>query len=40
MAANDSLLPPGSRVTAYFRDSGGDDQERSVDQQRREAEAY
>jgi site-specific DNA recombinase len=40
MAANDSLLPPGSRVTAYFRDSGGDEQERSIDQQRREAEAY
>ncbi len=26
-------LPPGSRVVAYARDSGGDEQERSVDQQ-------
>jgi DNA invertase Pin-like site-specific DNA recombinase len=33
-------LPPGSRVVGYFRDSGGDEQERSVDQQRRVAEEY
>jgi DNA invertase Pin-like site-specific DNA recombinase len=33
-------LPPGSRVAGYFRDSGGDEQERSVDQQRRVAEEY
>ena len=33
-------LSPGSRVAGYFRDSGGDEQERSVDQQRRVAEEY
>ena len=33
-------LPPSSRVVGYFRDSGGDEQERSVDQQRRVAEEY
>lgn len=33
-------LKPGSRVYAYFRDSGGDRQERSVDQQLQEATAY
>ncbi len=38
--ANDCPLPPGSRVAGYFRDSGGDEQERSVDQQRRVAEEY
>ena len=37
---NDCPLPPGSRVAGYFRDSGGDEQERSVDQQRRVAEEY
>jgi site-specific DNA recombinase len=37
---NDCPLPPGSRVAGYFCDSGGDEQERSVDQQRRVAEAY
>jgi site-specific DNA recombinase len=37
---NDCPLPPGSRVAGYFRDSGGDEQERSVDQQRRVAEDY
>ena len=31
---DDCPLPPGSRVAGYFRDSGGDEQERSVDQQR------
>lgn len=40
MIANDCPLPPGSRVVAYFRDSGGEDQERSVEQQHREAQAY
>ena len=29
-----SPLPPGSTVAAYYRDSGGPEQERSVDQQR------
>jgi site-specific DNA recombinase len=38
--ANNCPLPPGSRVAGYFRDSGGDEQERSVDQQRRVAEEY
>ena len=37
---SDCPLPPGSRVAGYFRDSGGDEQERSVDQQRRVAEEY
>jgi hypothetical protein len=37
---NDCPLPPGSRVAGYFRDSGGEEQERSVDQQRRVAEEY
>jgi len=37
---DDCPLPPGSRVVGYFRDSGGDEQERSVDQQRRVAEEY
>ena len=36
---NDCPLPPGSRVAGYFRALGGDEQERSVDQQRRVAEA-
>jgi site-specific DNA recombinase len=39
-SSNDCPLPPGSRVAGYFRDSGGDEQERSVDQQRRVAEEY
>jgi len=33
-------LPPGFRVIGYFRDSGGDEQEHPVDQQRRVAEEY
>ena len=37
---NDCPLPAGSRVAGYFRDSGGDEQERSVNQQRRVAEEY
>ena len=37
---NDCPLPPGSRVAGYFRVAGGDEQERSVDQQRRVAEEY
>jgi site-specific DNA recombinase len=37
---NECPFPPGSRVAGYFRDSGGEDQERSVDQQRRFAEGY
>ncbi|MEJ2735741.1 MAG: recombinase family protein [Anaerolineae bacterium] len=39
-STNQCPLPPGSRVAGYFRDSGGDEQERSVDQQRRVAEEY
>jgi DNA invertase Pin-like site-specific DNA recombinase len=37
---SDRPLPPGTRVVGYFRDSGGDEQERSVSQQRRVAEEY
>ena len=37
---SDGPLPPGARVIAYLRDSGHADQERSVGQQRRAAEAY
>lgn len=37
---SDGPLPPGARVVAYYRDSGHADQERSVPQQRRAAEAY
>ena len=33
-------LPPGSRIWIYCRDSGGDEQDRSVDQQILELEAY
>ena len=33
-------LPPGSRVVGYFRDSGGEEQERSVDEQRRVAQQH
>lgn len=33
-------LPPGSRVCCYLRDSGGESQEQSTTQQRREIEAY
>ena len=33
-------LPPGSNVWAYVRDSGGSDQEQSVNQQRQEIETY
>ena len=33
-------LPPGSTVCCYLRDSGGDSQEDSVDQQKRVIEAY
>lgn len=33
-------LPPGSTVWGYLRDSGGDRQERSIDQQREILEAY
>ena len=33
-------LPPGSRVFAYLRDSGGRDQEQSVSQQRADIAAY
>ena len=36
----DSPLPPGSTVAAYYRDSGGPEQERSVDQQRAAAAEY
>jgi DNA invertase Pin-like site-specific DNA recombinase len=35
-----SLLPPGSFVWAYLRDSGGDSQEQSVTQQKAEITAY
>lgn len=38
--SSDCPLAPGARVVAYYRDSGGADQERSVGQQRRAAEAY
>ena len=37
---SDCPFPPGPRVAGYFRDSGGDEQERSVDQQRRVAQEY
>lgn len=40
MTIRDCPLPPGARVVAYFRDSGGIGQERSVGQQRRVADAY
>lgn len=40
MVTGDCPLSPGSRVVAYFRDSGGTGQERSVGQQRRVADAY
>jgi hypothetical protein len=33
-------IPHGSRLAGCFRDPGGDEQERSVDQQRRVAEEY
>ena len=36
----ESPLPPGSTVAAYYRDSGGPEQERSVDQQRAAASEY
>lgn len=35
-----STLPPGSTVWAYLRDSGGESQEQSIDQQRKEIKAY
>ena len=35
-----SSIPPGSTVAAYYRDSGGPEQERSVDQQRTAASDY
>lgn len=35
-----AAFPPGARVVAYFRDSGGKDQDTSVDQQLAEASAY
>jgi len=35
-----SPLPPGSTVAAYYRDSGGTEQERSIDQQRAAATEY
>lgn len=38
--SSDCPLAPGARVVAYYRDSGGADQERSVGQQQRAAEAY
>nr|NIV30493.1 recombinase family protein [Anaerolineae bacterium] len=36
----ESPLPPASTVAAYYRDSGGPEQERSVDQQRAAASEY
>jgi site-specific DNA recombinase len=33
-------LPPGSQVAGYYRDSGGPDQERSVEQQQQAVRAY
>src|SRR5689334_19562262 len=33
-------FPPGSQVTAYLRDSGGDEQEQSIAQQETEVRTY
>lgn len=40
MPENNNPFPPGAAVAAYLRDSGGDEQDLSVDQQEREIRAW